>query len=960
MKYVGILVITILILSAFTSTLQASDVIPQNNQKPASKETYSRLVQLNAKRTDIQEHKITTIELEKLRSQVGVYREGRNYNQIVNGHGTGFSPPTEKEWASIAQNAYFIDNIASTSSPASVDLSATPWFPPIGNQANQGSCVAWSIGYYVKTFQEAKEHSWDLSGATWEGGYSGHPSPSYQDKIMSPAFIYNLINDGQDGGASYSEAIKLVCFIGESSWAKMPYNRLNYTVWPSEPAWTEAPNYRGNSSGYQYMSISDNPGISNIKNWLASGNLAVISVDAYKIQNQVTGVSLLTDMDMLTLDNYVNPSTNHAATIVGYDDNVSYTELGATKYGAFKIANSWGKGDWEKISDGFYWISYEAMKQRVSQGGSAMFYFDSNNYQPSLLAKFAIQHTKRSECTITVGLGTPTSPIITKIFSNYVSGGDLAFCANNIVIDITDFKKIIPVFNEQPFFLKVIDAGTSTIGNITYFGIDSLVASGIPCQTKQSQNVFVNLTFSTTSFLISPSTGPPSGTITFDGAGFSGSSTNISFLNPVNNSWISIINNLPITSGNFTHICNAPDLFANNAAGDNQPRFDKIYFKAIDNNSRSFNASVQYSEGRRGLAQISNTVATGLFGNNSNLASNVFVQNGQSLAFSGSWFKPGNATLLWDDTISLGNAIIDGTGFFNATIQVPITPAGQHKLTINDGNAAFCVNLTRLPVVDNDYVDGWYTSDITINLIPDYSMNETFYRINSGSVCNLTSSGQPTITTEGNNNTLEYWSTWNVCETGINETLHVTVTEIKLDKTAPIGAITTEESTTRTPTITLVLSAVDAASGTIQMRFSNDNTIWSDWELFVSSKTWVLQSGDDQKTVTVQFMDNAGLSSTYSYILNPKTPQPTTTLTPTPSPAPTALLSQTRSPDPNPTSTPTASPTPTNSQIPTSMTVPEAPEEVLILIILSTLMLALLFRKKEKTRIPVRFCKSFC
>ena len=562
-KYAVILVITLLVFSAFTSTLQASSVIIKNTQKSAIKETRILSAQPNTERTEIERHKITTVEFEELRSQVGVYQEDQDYNQIVNGHGTGFSPPTEKEWASIAQNAYFIDNVASASSPATVDLSATPWFPPIGNQANQGSCVAWSIGYYVKTFQEAKEHSWDLSGATWDGGYSGHPSLGYQDKIMSPAFIYNLINDGQDKGASYSEAIRLVCFIGDSSWARMPYNRLNYTAWPSEMAWTEAANNRGNSSGYQYMDISDNTGLSNLKNWLASGNLAVVSVDAYKIQNQVTGESLLNDMDMLTLDNYINPSTNHAATIVGYDDNFAYTELGATQYGAFKIANSWGKGGWEKISDGFYWISYEAMKQKVSQGGYAMFYFDSSNYQPSLLAKFAIEHPKRSECTITVGLGTPTSPIQTKIFSNYVSGGALAFSPNNIVIDITEFKKIIPVFNDQPFFLKIKDTETSTVGNIIYFGIENVDASGTPCQTKQNQNVFVNLTYSTTSFLISPSTGPPTGAITVDGTGFSGSSANISFLNPINNSWISIINNLTITSGNFTYTFNAPDLLGN-------------------------------------------------------------------------------------------------------------------------------------------------------------------------------------------------------------------------------------------------------------------------------------------------------------------------------------------------------------------------------------------------------------
>lgn len=117
----------------------------------------------------------------------------------------------------------------------------------------------------------------------------------------------------------------------------------------------------------------------------------------------------------------------------------------------------------------------------------------------------------------------------------------------------------------------------------------------------------------------------------------------------------------------------------------------------------------------------------------------------------------------------MGNAVIDGNGFFNTTVQAPFTSAGQHKLTINDGDAAFCVNLTRLPEVANDYVDGWHTSDITINLIPDYPMTEIFYRINAGSLCNLTSNGQPTITTEGNSNTLEYWSTWNIYGTSINE-----------------------------------------------------------------------------------------------------------------------------------------------------------------------------------------------
>ena len=181
-----------------------------------------------------------------------------------------------------------------------------------------------------------------------------------------------------------------------------------------------------------------------------------------------------------------------------------------------------------------------------------------------------------------------------------------------------------------------------------------------------------------------------------------------------------------------------------------------------------------------------------MFGNNTDLASTVFVQNGQSIGVSGSWFSPGNASLVWDESLSLGTTSVDENGFFNANVQMPTTTSGQHRLSINDGIDSFCVNLTRLPTVSNDYVDGWHSQDITVNLTSDYPMNETFYRINGGSVYNLTSNGHPIITIESNNNTLEYWSTWNVYGTTLNELPHTTVAGIKLDKTAPTGSLTVE------------------------------------------------------------------------------------------------------------------------------------------------------------------------
>ncbi|MCJ7634691.1 hypothetical protein MUP77_20160, partial [Candidatus Bathyarchaeota archaeon] len=116
-------------------------------------------------RTDITEHIITASELAKLKQEIGIWQEGKNYNQIVDGHGTGLCPPTEEEWREIGDMVKIVDEVRvlpTIAISASVDHTAEPWFPPIGNQYQQGSCTAWAVGYYMKTFQEAREHGWDL------------------------------------------------------------------------------------------------------------------------------------------------------------------------------------------------------------------------------------------------------------------------------------------------------------------------------------------------------------------------------------------------------------------------------------------------------------------------------------------------------------------------------------------------------------------------------------------------------------------------------------------------------------------------------------------------------------------------------------------------------------------------------------------------------------------------------
>ncbi len=401
----------------------------------------------------IVEHRISARELERLKQKFGVFEEGRDYNPTINGYGTGLRPPTEAEWTEIADKSYSVEQILlnqpAQPPPSSVDHTDTMWFPPIGDQDGEGSCTAWAVGYYMKTFQEAKEHDWNLTEAEWIGGYTGEPTPAYQDRIMSPDFVYHLVNDGVDEGSAFYDAIMAVREIGCSSWATMPYDPVDHASWPPEAAWREAPLYRGNSTGFESMLLATDDNITSLKNWLASEHLAVIGVDGNQYDNFPTG------LDEWTLDNYVEPIIlNHANTIVGYDDDYIYMEEGEWRSGAFKIANSWGEGGWEDITDGCYWISYEAMKQRVEY---AMFYRDRIAYDPQVLAVFNLDHTMRAECNISIGMGNTTTPLTTKSFSNWTNGGEQPFCSNNVVLDVTEFHEGLSTVIDQPFFLQVYD-----------------------------------------------------------------------------------------------------------------------------------------------------------------------------------------------------------------------------------------------------------------------------------------------------------------------------------------------------------------------------------------------------------------------------------------------------------------------------------------------------------------------
>jgi len=570
-------------------------------------------------------------------------------------------------------------------------------------------------------------------------------------------------------------------------------------------------------------------------------------------------------------------------------------------------------------------------------GGGVSTFEPRPNYQTS----YGLTYAKRAVPDVSYNANPSTGVSVYCNSSWYKVGGTSAgapqwAAIHALGLSATNINLYQKAKLDYSSYFRDITSGSN--GNLATPGYDLVTGLGSP------------LTYNFGTYLtVSPTSGPAGGAIELDGIGFTAnSSVNISYLNPLNSTnWVPIINNLTTSSAqNFSYNFTAPDLLQNNTAGDNQSLSDNIVFRAQDNtNGHSYNTTIPYTEWRRGLTQLGNNVATGLYGNNTDLSTTASVQNNQSIVVAGEWFSPGTASLLWDGTINFGTATTDEKGFFNATVLVPTTTAGQHMITINDGASNFCVFLTRLPTLTTDYDGLWHTTDFTINLTPDYNVTQTYYKINNGTVYNVTANRQPLITTEGSNNTLEYWSTWDIYGTGTMELPHVTLTGIELEKTAPQGSIQINNGATYTSssTVTLTVNVTDSLSGISQIRFSNDG-IWDQiaWEPYTNTENWQLTNGDGAKTVYCQIEDNAGLIANLSSSIVLSTPQSS----PSSSPSATSSPSSTQSPS----STPTPSPAPSESPSPEPSATPAVPElsiqMILVLLATATISLAVAYKSK--------------
>ena len=211
-------------------------------------------------------------------------------------------------------------------------------FPPIGNQGQYGTCVAWAAGYNLKTALNAVENGW------------GSTELSRAANQTSPKDLWFTIPGSEKNtncnGTNFEAALDALILKGASSLSSVPYSNMgNCSGTSSGNANNKLANYRKIAYNYGLAGGSGSTGLTqdNLKGYLAQGRPILFGAklgDRFMRWN---------NNSIISSDTYNDPNMQHAyhaMVLVGYDDNRE----------AFEVRNSWGDTWGDK---GSIWVDYD-------------------------------------------------------------------------------------------------------------------------------------------------------------------------------------------------------------------------------------------------------------------------------------------------------------------------------------------------------------------------------------------------------------------------------------------------------------------------------------------------------------------------------------------------------------------------------------------------------------------------
>jgi C1A family cysteine protease len=453
-KPIILFLVLILFSSVFSTTTTkhqtaVNELAPSRNEVIVSSDITGDFIYTSNGKNYVAKY-ITEEMIEKLKESINLRDINKNYNNIIEGHGTGLAPPTEGDLDKLLGKLSILGVLSDSNyrfPAASVDLSSEIYFAPIGDQGMQGSCTAWANVYYAYGYLEAKDYGWDAS--------SGNTN-----YLLSPAWVYNKIA-AYDYGSMPTEAGECVKQWGVATLSTMPYDDMDYYSWGEEPAWREAPYHR--ALDFSLITYIDFSSINTIKSFLDGGIPVTFGIDAYEFWN---GLNDTTGDYILSSEEYsATGGLNHAQCIVGYDDSIS--EGGDT--GAFRVVNSWGE---EWMDDGFYWMTYNAFHEIGDYSNQFVgFYTDIIDYQPTLISTWEFTSPPiRMGDIIRLGVGPHETPL-DSIIPLYDYDETYPF-PEFMALDVSDFQSYYNVDNDVFFFLEI---GPSTTGSIYSFQVERYV-----------------------------------------------------------------------------------------------------------------------------------------------------------------------------------------------------------------------------------------------------------------------------------------------------------------------------------------------------------------------------------------------------------------------------------------------------------------------------------------------------
>ena len=218
--------------------------------------------------------------------------------------------------------------------PSSVDLSQ--YFPPVGDQGQFGTCVAWASAYNCKSALEAIKF-----GLTPEQ----LASPAYQ---MSAKYLFTAIANSKKAencqGTDFVPALDVMLNKGVATKSTVPYTELgNCSESNMNSSW-EADAAKHKIKYYRKIDFTKTA----IQQALAAKMPVILGAkldDSFMQWNSETVYQSHTSFDNVGIHSY------HAMCIVGYNDAKG-------PRGAFKVVNSWSP-NWG--ASGFIWVDYDFM-----------------------------------------------------------------------------------------------------------------------------------------------------------------------------------------------------------------------------------------------------------------------------------------------------------------------------------------------------------------------------------------------------------------------------------------------------------------------------------------------------------------------------------------------------------------------------------------------------------------------